>query len=64
MGRATNFKSNGWAVRDVSSCFWILQSVSVDQSGGFKYGDWCFVLVPRLHVISEPTLALEDEVLA
>ena len=31
--RTTNFKSNGWALRDVISFFCTLQSVSVDQFG-------------------------------
>ena len=33
MGQTTTFKSNGWALRDVTSFFCILQSVSVDKSG-------------------------------
>ena len=33
MGRTPTFKSNGWALGDVTSFFCILQSVSVDQSG-------------------------------
>ena len=32
-GQTTTFKSNAWALRDVTSFFGILQSVSVDQSG-------------------------------
>ena len=33
-GRTTTFKSNGWALRDVTFC--VLRSVSVDQSGGLS----------------------------
>ena len=33
-GRTTTLKSNGWALRDVTPSFCILQSVSADQSGG------------------------------
>ena len=36
MGRTTTYKSNGWALRDVTSFFYILQAVSVDQSGGLS----------------------------
>ena len=34
MGWTTTFKGNGWALRDVTLFFCILQSVSLDQSGG------------------------------
>ena len=36
MGRTTTFRTNGWALRDVTSFSCILQSVSVDQSGGLS----------------------------
>ena len=36
MGRTTIFRINGWMLRDVTSFFRILQSVSVDQSGGLS----------------------------
>ena len=36
MGWTTTFRINGWALRDVTSFFCILQSVSVDQSCGLS----------------------------
>ena len=33
-GRTTTFRINSWALKDVTLIFGILQSVSVDQSGG------------------------------
>ena len=35
-GRTTTFKINGWVLRDVTSFFRILRSMSVDQSGGLS----------------------------
>ena len=36
MDRTTTFRINGWTLRDVTSFFCILWSVSVDQSGGLS----------------------------
>ena len=49
----TTFKSNGWALRDVTSFFCILQSVSVDQSGGLSMEIGVLYLSHAMLVIAE-----------
>ena len=44
-GHTTTFKSKGWTLRDFTSFSFILQSMSVGQSEGLKYGNWWFVFV-------------------
>ena len=36
MSRTITFRSNGWALKDVTSFFCIMWLVSVDQSGGLS----------------------------
>ena len=52
-GRTTTFKSNGWTLRDVTSFFCILQSVSVDQSGGLIMGIGVLYLSHAMLVLAE-----------
>ena len=57
-GRTINFKSNGWALRDVTSFFCILQSVSLVQSGrssmeiGVLYLSYAMLVLAELIVCS------------
>ena len=52
-GPSTTFKSNGWASRDVISFFCILQSVSVDQSGGLSMEIGVLYLSHAMLVLAE-----------
>ena len=51
--RTTTFKSNGWGLRDVTSFFCILQSVSVYQSGGLSMEIGILYLSHAMLVLAE-----------
>ena len=53
MGRTTTFRINGWALRDVTSFFCILQLVSVDQSGSLSMEIGILYSSPAMLVLAE-----------
>ena len=53
MGRTTTFRVNGWTLADVTSFFCILQSVSVDQSGGLRMDIGVLYLSHAMLVLAE-----------
>ena len=52
------FRVNGWALRDVTSFFCILQSVSVDQSGGLSMEIGVLYLSRAVLVLAELIVCL------
>ena len=61
-GRTATFKSNGWALRDATSCFCIPQSVSVDQSGGLSMEIGVLYLSHGMFVLAELIVCSTREV--
>ena len=53
MGRTITFKSNSWALRDVTSFSCILGSISVNQSGGFSMEIGVLYLSHAMLVLAE-----------
>ena len=55
-GWTTNFRVNGWELKDVTSFFCILQSVSVDQSRGLSMEIGVLCLSHAMLVLAELTV--------
>ena len=53
MGRTTTFRVNGWTLADVTSFSCILQSLSVDQSGGIRMEIGVLYLSHAMLVLAE-----------